>query len=113
MICPTCNFDKLPGSEFCRNCLNALTQLDRPTAQDRVERCLMEDTVAHLNPRPAVTVPASALVGEAIQQMLTCDIGAVLIVGEDGKLLVIFSERDLLLKAAEDPNYAAKQVRQL
>ena len=64
-------------------------------AQDRVERCLMEDTVASLNPRPAVTLTAGALVGEAIQQMLVSDIGAVLIVGDNGKLLGIFSDARL------------------
>jgi CBS domain-containing protein len=112
MICPNCNFDNVPGSEFCRNCQTDLTQLDRPTAQDRVERCLMEDTVGSLKPRAALTVPAAALVGEAIQKMLACDIGAVLVVAQDGKLLGIFSERDLLRKVAGDPDYAGKPVRQ-
>jgi signal-transduction protein with cAMP-binding, CBS, and nucleotidyltransferase domain len=112
MICPNCNFDNVPGSEFCRNCHTDLTQLDRPTAQDRVERCLMEETVGSLKPRAAVTLPATALVGEAVQKMLACDIGAVLIVADDGQLLGIFSERDLLTKVADDPNYATKPVHQ-
>ena len=112
MICPNCNFDNLPGSEHCRNCLNDLTQLDRPTAQDRVERCLMEETVGALKSSNATTLPSAALVGEAIQTMLARDIGAVLIVADDGKLLGIFSERDLLTKAANDPHYATKPVRQ-
>ena len=112
MICPNCNFDNVPGSEFCRNCLLDLTQHDRPTAQDRVERCLMEDTVTALPPRAAVTLPTTALVGEAIQKMLTCDIGAVLIVADDGRLLGIFSERDLLTKVVDDPYYATKPLCQ-
>jgi signal-transduction protein with cAMP-binding, CBS, and nucleotidyltransferase domain len=112
MICPNCNFDNVPGSEFCRNCLNDLTEHDRPAAQDRVERCLMEETVGSLIPRSAVTLPMTALVGEAIQKMLACDIGAVLIVADDGQLLGIFSERDLLTKVVDEPNYATKPVRQ-
>src|SRR5947209_963576 len=112
MICPTCNFDNLPGSEQCRNCLADLTQLDRPTAQDRVERSLMEETVATLKPRKAVTLPETARVGDAIRSMLACDIGAILIVAADGRLVGIFSERDLLTKAAGDPDYAARPVRQ-
>ena len=111
MICPHCNHDNLPGSEHCRHCLNDLTQLDRPTAQDRVERSLMEETVSALKPRQAVTLPATALVAEAIQTMLACDIGALLIVGDDGKLLGIFSERDLLTKVAADPDHTSKPVR--
>jgi CBS domain-containing protein len=112
MICPNCNFDNVPGSEFCRNCHTDLTQLDRPTAQDRVERSLMEETVGALAPRAAVTLPATASVGEAIQKMLAFDIGAVLIVADDGRLLGIFSERDLLTKVVDDPNYAAKPLPQ-
>src|SRR5271166_4111001 len=99
MICPTCNTNNLPGSEVCSNCLTDLSQLDRPMAQDRVERSLMEDPVSVLKPRPPVTLPATATVAEAIGRMLACDIGAVLIV-EAGKLVGIFSERDLLTKVA-------------
>jgi CBS domain-containing protein len=112
MICPTCNFDNLPGDEYCSNCLADLTQLDRPTARDRVERSLMEETVATLKPRKAVTLPETARVGDAIRSMLACDIGAILIVAADGRLVGIFSERDLLTKAASDPDYAARPVRQ-
>src|SRR5215472_16660 len=98
MICPHCAFNNLPGSEQCENCHTDLTQLDRPVAQDRVERSLMEDVVGKLKPRQAVTLPPSATVEQAIRVMLSHDIGAVLIVDDGGKLLGIFSERDLLTK---------------
>jgi CBS domain-containing protein len=113
MICPTCNFDNLPGSESCSNCLADLTQLDRPAAQDRVEKSLMEDPVAILRPRPAVTLPATATVGEAIQTMLDGDIGALLIVDGAGQLVGIFSERDLLTRVAgTTADYARRPVNQ-
>jgi len=110
MICPACNTNNLPGSEVCCNCLNDLTHLDRPTAHDRVERSLMEDPVSVLKPRPAVTLTPSATVGEAIQAMLANNIGAVLIV-EGGKLVGIFSERDLLTRVAGTADYARQPVR--
>ena len=100
MICPICNFDNLPGSETCRHCQHDLTQLDRPVAQDRVERSLMEDLVAALKPQRAMTLPTTATVRQAIQTMLSCNIGALLIVDAGGRLLGIFSERDLLVKVA-------------
>ena len=103
MICPHCAFDNLPGSEQCGNCQADLTQLDRPTAQDRVERSLMEDPVSRLHPRQAITLPPSATVNQAIQAMLAHDIGALLIVDDAGRLVGIFSERDLLTKVAS-PN---------
>jgi CBS domain-containing protein len=113
MNCPICLHHNLPGAEQCSNCLHDLTQLDRPTAQDRVERSLMEDTVRTLKPRKAVTLPPTATVGQAIREMLDQDIGALLVVDATGRLLGIFSERDLLTKVAgADPHYADRPVRE-
>jgi CBS domain-containing protein len=111
MICPTCHHDNLPGSEVCANCQHDLTQHDRPAAHDRVERSLMDDTVGLLRPRAAVTLPAGATVGQAIQTMLANDIGALPVVDEAGRLLGIFSERDLLTRVAGIADYAGRVVR--
>ena len=113
MICPNCGYDNLPGSEECGSCQQDLTQLDRPTAYNRVERSLMEDAVAVLQPRQPVTVRPDTTVREAIQIMLGRDLGALLVVGPDGGLLGIFSERDLLTKVAgmHEP-YAELPVRE-
>jgi CBS domain-containing protein len=100
MICPTCAHDNLPGAEECSRCQQDLTQLDQPSACNHVERSLMEDPVCLLQPHDPVTLPPTATVREAIQTMLARDIGALLIVGPDHKLLGIFSERDLLAKVA-------------
>jgi CBS domain-containing protein len=100
MICPTCGHDNLPGSEACSLCLQDLTQLDRPEPQSRVERSLMETQVSVLCPAEPITLPPTATVQQAIETMLAHNIGALLIVGEDRKLLGIFSERDLLCKVA-------------
>ena len=113
MICPYCGYDNHPGSEHCNNCTNDLTQLDRPAPQDRVERSLLEDPVSVLAPRKAVTLPVAATVGQAMQTMLARDVGAVLVVGDDGRLLGIFSERDLLTKVAGlGGDYAGRPVRE-
>jgi CBS domain-containing protein len=112
MICPSCGFDNLPGSEECSNCLHDLTQLDRPAAHDRVERSLMEDPVSVLAPRKAITVTPDAPVAQAIRALLAADIGALLVVADDGRLAGIFSERDLLTRVAGDVlDYAARPVR--
>jgi len=100
MICPHCGWDNLPGDEECSNCLLDLTPLDRPVAQDRVERSLMEDTVLVLKPHPPITVLPTTTIRQAIQTLLNRDIGALLVVDQTGRLLGIFSERDLLKKVA-------------
>ena len=113
MICPNCGYDNLPGSEECGSCQQDLTQLDRPTAYNRVERSLMEDPVGVLQPRRPVTVWPDTPVREAIRIMLGRDLGALLVVDSGGELLGIFSERDLLTKVAgmHEP-YAELPVRE-
>src|SRR6266403_1499868 len=113
MICPNCGHDNLPGSEECSSCLQDLTQLDLPIAQNRVERSLMEDPIAALRPQKPVTIKPSATIREAIDAMLGKDIGALLIVGEDGKLIGILSERDLLTKAAGGPSPSSAKKSEL
>jgi CBS domain-containing protein len=98
MICPNCGYDNLPGSEECRKCATSLTPLDVPTPSDRVEKSLMDDVVAGLNPKAAITVPRSATVREAVAILLQRDIGALLVVDDQERLVGIFSERDLLAR---------------
>lgn len=100
MICPTCGFDNLPGNDVCSHCHQDMTTFDRPTAGSKVERSLMEDQVCVLNVPAPTTVLPETTVGQAIAIMLEKDIGAVLVVDEQGQLAGIFSERDLLKKIA-------------
>jgi len=100
MICPTCGHDNLPGDEECAHCQQALTSLDQPTPQDKIEHSLMVDQVGLLQPKPPLTVGPNVTIREAIQQLLKHNVGAMLVVDEAGKLLGIFSERDLLKKIA-------------
>ena len=100
MICPNCCYDNVPGDESCRHCEMDMTQLDRPVAQNRLERSLMDDEVSVLKPRAAVVTCPRATVGEALDRMLQANLGALLVVDDDGKLVGIFSERDLLTRVA-------------
>jgi CBS domain-containing protein len=100
MICPWCENHNLPGADFCSECLIDLTDLDRPIAQDRVERSLMDDTVSMLHPEPPVTVRPETTIDQAMAIMLEHTIGAILVVDAAGQLVGIFSERDLLVKVA-------------
>jgi CBS domain-containing protein len=100
VICPNCGFDNLPGTEECAECQQDLTHLDRPVAHNRIERSLMEDPVSLLGPARPVTLPRTATVQQAIRTMIANNVGTVLVVSEEGQLLGIFSERDLLLRVA-------------
>ena len=114
MICPNCGHDNLPGTEECNRCLQDLTQLDLPVAQNRVERSLMEDPVQALQPRDPLTIRPSATVREAMARMIKENLGALLVVDEHEQLVGILSERDLLTKVAgQVSSYDAVTVRQV
>src|SRR5436190_11199494 len=100
MICPNCSFDNLPGSETCARCHQDLTQLDVPVAQDRIQRSLMEDPVSVLGQHTPIAVRPDASIHEAIQTMLARNIGALLVTDDQGHLVGILSERDVLAKVA-------------
>src|ERR1700722_15038186 len=102
MICPNCGCDNLPGNEVCDNCQHDLTALDRPVGWNRVEKALLEEQVRHLQrrgqrPKP-VTVTPDTCIQDALQILLLNNIGALLVVDDQGLLKGIFSERDLLKK---------------
>jgi len=100
MICPSCGHVNLPGNEECVHCQQDLTPLDRPTASNCVERSLMEDCVGALGPRSPITIRPDTMLHSAIQAMLACEVGTLLVTDYDGKLVGIISERDLLTKVA-------------
>jgi CBS domain-containing protein len=102
MICPRCGHDNVPGNDVCASCLLDLAPLDQPAPRDRVQSDLMDRPVRDLSPRPPITLPASAPLADAVRLMLEEGVGTVLVLGGDGKLAGIFSERDLLLRVPDD-----------
>ena len=93
-------YDNLPGAEECSGCLQDLTQLDRPVATNKVERSLMEDPMRIFCKKKPVVIKQQESLAKAIQVMLDESVGAVLVVDDQGKLVGILSERDLLTKVA-------------
>ena len=111
MICPVCGQLNLPGTEQCSNCLYDLMAIDRPIPADRLEESLLRDPVSVLKPKEPVTVDLNATLGEAIAKMLSQSVGALLVLGADGELAGILTERDFLTKIAGSPDFADRPVR--
>ena len=97
MICPACGSVNLPGADRCDDCLLPFTKLDIPMPTEGLQKRLMEDTIADLKPKPAVTVAPGAPVEEAVQLLKDESVGCVLVVEED-LVVGILSERDVLYK---------------
>ncbi len=98
MICPSCCHKNLPGDDVCKQCKQPLTPFDAPTPDNPVERSVMYDQVKTLKQNPPVTIPQGATIGDTMALMLSTNVGAILVVDDDGHLTGIFSERDLLKK---------------
>ena len=97
MNCPACGSSNLPGVDRCIECLSPLSKLDIPLPTIGLQKRLMEDTVAALNPRSAITVSPETSVQQSIQLLKDKGVGCVLII-EGDTLTGIFSERDVLYK---------------
>jgi CBS domain-containing protein len=100
MICPSCCHKNLPGDDLCRHCKQPLTPFDLPQPENPVERSVMFDQVKSLKQHPPVTIDQAATIGHAMELMSAANVGAVLVVDDAGRLLGIFSERDLLKRIA-------------
>ncbi|MBA4190243.1 MAG: CBS domain-containing protein [Planctomycetaceae bacterium] len=112
MRCPVCETVNPPGADVCASCQTPLTSFDAPIAQGPLETNLLTSPVSILEPRPPVTVPATATLGDAIKQLIDLHVGAVLVTGIDGELVGILTERDFLTKVAGVAGYDQLPVTQ-
>ncbi|RJP32122.1 MAG: CBS domain-containing protein [Candidatus Omnitrophota bacterium] len=81
--------------------------------QWELQRSIMEDTLAVLKPTLSVRIAADWPVKEVIRSMVEKKIGAVLIV-DQGKLVGIFSERDIIKKIGTHYEmYADRPINEL
>lgn len=97
-MCSHCGYKNLPGAAICKYCQQDLTSLNRHIPDSQLERFVTETSVATVESCPPRVLPPSATVREAIEIMLSQNVGAILVVDGEGKSLGIFTERDLLKK---------------
>jgi CBS domain-containing protein len=98
MFCPSCGHNNIEGVDRCDECMTPLLALDVPRSDSTVglARSVMEDKLSQLD-QEFLGVRPDAPVSEVIDQMKAAGLGCALIL-EEGKLVGIFTERDLLNK---------------
>lgn len=98
MFCPSCGYDNIEGVDRCEECMTPLLTLDvpRPDSTESFARSVMEDKLSQLE-QEFLGVTPDAPVSEVVKQMKAAGLGCALIL-EQGELVGIFTERDLLNK---------------
>ncbi len=97
MVCPYCDHVNTPGSDACEQCGHSLTAFHPPPLANPVEKGLVRDRVATLNPRTPIVAEANMPIRQVLKMMVDYSIGCVLIV-KDGKPIGVFTERDAVVK---------------
>lgn len=99
-VCPACDHENIDGAECCEHCGDDLTHLSRPRAKSPIEKSLHKRTVAALRRHDPVVVSPQRKLLDVIASLVHHRDGCVVVVDAQGKVVGIFTERDLVLKVA-------------
>lgn len=75
-----------------------LKDYSEPEYADELERALVEANIESMKIKPLMTIPPETTIEQTMRTMAEHDIGCIVIVDADGRLLGVFSERDVLNK---------------
>ncbi|MFX0173488.1 MAG: cyclic nucleotide-binding/CBS domain-containing protein [Candidatus Hodarchaeota archaeon] len=100
LICPSCGFENLPGSAVCENCNNDIIIEPKIITDSRIEKAVLEDKLKELAVEQtiAIQVPPEMPVREVVQLMIKNQKCSVVIIGPEGTIDGIFTERSLILR---------------
>lgn len=114
MFCPSCGHDNIEGVDRCEECMTPLLSLDVPRSDmaHGLARSVMEDKLSQLE-HEFLSVFPDTPVGEVVNKMKQAGLGCALVL-DQGELVGIFTERDLLHKltgkAANPQSTAVKEL---
>jgi len=113
MLCPSCGYDNIDGADRCEECLTPLFDRGRPRADtEGLARSVMEDDLSHLEQEFLSVAPDTSAL-EVVKKMKNARLGCALVL-DDGQLVGIFTERDVLNKlTGKNAGSAATPVKEL
>jgi len=98
VICPSCGFENLQGTDECDNCGADLRIADLPQPSSGFEKDLLSLPLAAVKHHTPLTIDPSASAADAVAQMQAANVGCLLVEDASGTLAGVLSERDLLLR---------------
>ena len=99
MICPSCSHDNISGVDVCEECGQSLSEAYQDWGSGEYKEIFTEPLSA-LNPQEMVCVSPTTSLAEVISLLKERHVGCVLVTGERGQLIGIFTERDILYRVA-------------
>ncbi len=115
MNCPSCGHENIDGIDRCENCLASFRQLDIPSADaaEGLARSVMENNLGQLNQDETISVAPDTPALEVARLMKNSNSGCALVL-DDGKLVGIFTEHDVLKRmTGNETDLAAVTVKEL
>lgn len=100
MICPYCKATNIEGVDLCDSCGESLMHVVPASVKAESRHSVAQDTLAVVEAAEVVMVAPTTTVAEVVDRLASANVSCVLVVGADGALRGIFSERDLLYKVA-------------
>jgi CBS domain-containing protein len=107
MICPACNYSNIEGADECEVCDQSLTDLESSTSPNGPTDHVSQSPISRVPRPPTIMVLPTTPIREVVDRLAAGNVGCVLVVGPDGVLAGVLSERDLLMKAANSYEDAA------
>lgn len=98
--CPYCDHEVIAGSDECEACGQPLTEFHLPVPATALERSLLTDRVKLFQGRQPLNVSPTMPVRQVLRLLVDNRVGCVAVL-DKGKLVGIFTERDVLLKIGE------------
>ena len=96
--CPHCGHENFAGVDTCEQCNQDLRHESLPKPISGLQKRIMLETMRHLNPSPPILVKSESSALEVMRKMQEMQLGSALIVDENGYLIGIFTDRDVLQK---------------
>jgi CBS domain-containing protein len=106
MICPACGAKNLEGVDECKSCGTDLRTVDLPKPASEAEASVMHLPLTTLSMTQVHAIPPDATLDAAVQTLTRQKLDFLEIVDPGGKLLGVFSVRDVVTRVG--PDYRGK-----
>ena len=94
IICPACGSPNLQGADTCKECNQSLV------GQSGEKAGVFDMPLHKVGVRKPECVERGTTVAEVLDRLKGRNVGCVLVVGDEGRLVGIFTERDVLYRVA-------------